>query len=80
MICKFPIPIRSMESLHAVWERTGIKQETKLKVYCCLKVLSCLRKLLWIKWKDRIPDTEVLSKANIPSIYTMLGKEQLLVK
>lgn len=85
----------------SVWERTGIKQETKLKVYRAVVLptllygceawtvyqrhakklnhihLSCLRKLLRIKWQDKIPDTEVLSKANIPSIYTMLAKEQL---
>nr|XP_054755561.1 uncharacterized protein LOC129261526 [Lytechinus pictus] len=31
---------------------------------------TCLRKLLGIKWQDRIPDTEVLTRANLPSIYT----------
>ncbi|KAI0229585.1 hypothetical protein LSAT2_019978, partial [Lamellibrachia satsuma] len=33
---------------------------------------TCLRKLLNIKWQDRIPDTEVLAQAGLPSIYTIL--------
>ncbi|KAJ8359180.1 hypothetical protein SKAU_G00157050 [Synaphobranchus kaupii] len=87
--------------LDSVWERAGIKQETKLKVYQAVILptflygceawivyqryarklnhlhLSCLRKLLRITWQDRIPDTEVLSKANISSIPTLLAKAQL---
>ena len=37
----------------------------------------CLRKLLNIKWQDRIPDTEVLAQADLPSIYTILMQSQL---
>ena len=33
---------------------------------------TCLRKLLDIKWQDKIPDTEFLTRADLPSIYTML--------
>ena len=33
---------------------------------------SCLRKLLKIKWQDRIPDTEVLKRAGMQSIHTLL--------
>ena len=36
-----------------------------------------LRQLLGIKWQDRIPDTEVLTRANLPSINTMLMQTQL---
>ena len=36
---------------------------------------SCLRKLLKIKWQDRIPDTEVLKKAGMQS--TLLKLAQL---
>ena len=36
-----------------------------------------LRKLLGIKWQDRIPDTEVLKRADLPSIYTILMQSQL---
>jgi len=35
--------------------------------------LSCLRRLLCIKWQDKIPDTEVLELAGIPSIHTLLN-------
>ena len=72
-----------------VWERNGIRLDTKLKVYKAVVLpthlyacetwivyqrhakklnhfhLSCLRKLLKIRWQDKIPDTEVLKKANM---------------
>ena len=38
---------------------------------------TCLRRLLNIKWQDRIPDTEVLARADLPSIYTILMQHQL---
>ena len=38
---------------------------------------SCLRKLLKIKWQDRIPDTEVLKKARMQSVHTLLKVAQL---
>ena len=84
-----------------VWERRGIKLQTKLKVYNAVVMpsllyacetwtvysrhyrklnhfhLGCLRKLLKIKWQDHIPDTEVLERANMNSVYTMLRKTQL---
>ena len=37
----------------------------------------CLRKLLKIKWQDRIPDTEVLKRAGIQSVHTLLKLAQL---
>ena len=39
--------------------------------------LDSLRKILQIKWQDKIPDTEVLRLADLPSIHTILGKNQL---
>ena len=39
--------------------------------------MTCLRKILKIKWQDRIPDTEVLQQTNMPSIFTLLRKAQL---
>ena len=72
-----------------VWERNGIRLDTKLKVYKAVVLptllyacetwkvcqrhakklnhfhLSCLRKLLKIRWQDKIPDTEVLEKAKM---------------
>ena len=38
---------------------------------------SCIRKLLKIKWQDRIPDTEVLKRAGMQSIHTLLKLAQL---
>ena len=34
---------------------------------------SCLRKLLKIKWPERIPDTEVLKRAAMQSVHTLLN-------
>lgn len=39
--------------------------------------LNCLRKILQIRWQDRVPDTEVLSRAKLPSVHTMLKSSQL---
>ena len=38
---------------------------------------SCLRKLLKIKWQDRIPDTEVLKRAGMQNVHTLLKSAQL---
>ena len=38
--------------------------------------LSCLRKLLKIKWQDKIPDTEVLKKAGMQSMHTVFKLAQ----
>ena len=38
---------------------------------------SCLRKLLKIKWQDRIPDTEVLKSAGMQNVHTLLKLAQL---
>ena len=34
--------------------------------------LSCLRKILKIRWQDKIPDTEVLKKAKMQSVHALL--------
>nr|VZI16268.1 unnamed protein product [Spirometra erinaceieuropaei] len=39
--------------------------------------LSCLRRILRLKWKDRIPDTDVLERTGILSIYAILRQIQL---
>ena len=39
--------------------------------------LSCLRKILKIRWQDKIPDTEDLKKAKIQSVHTLLKFTQL---
>ena len=85
----------------SVWDRRGIRLDTKLKVYKAVVLptllyacemwtvyqqhakrqnhfcTSCLRKLLKIKWQNRIPDTEVLKRAGMQSVHTRLKLEQL---
>ena len=75
----------------SVWDRCGIRLDTELKLYAdetwtvynrYAKRLnnshtSCLRKLLMIKWQDRIPDTEVLKRARMQSVHTLLKLAQL---
>ena len=81
----------------SIWDRSGIRLDTKLKVYRSLVLptllyacktwtvyqrhakrlnhfhTSCLRKLLKIKWQDRIPDTEVLKRAGMQIVHTEIG-------
>ena len=38
---------------------------------------NCLRIILSIKWQDMVPDTEVLTRAGILSIHTLLQKAQV---
>ena len=39
--------------------------------------MSCLCKLLRIKWQDKVPNTEVLTCMGMPSIHTLLSKVQV---
>nr|VZH92754.1 unnamed protein product [Spirometra erinaceieuropaei] len=39
--------------------------------------LGCLRRILRLNWQDRIPDTDVLERTGILSIYSMLRQMQL---
>ena len=85
----------------SIWDRSGIRLDTKLKVYRSVVLpallyacetlsvyqrhakrmnhfhTSCLGKLLKIKWQDRIPDTEVLKRAGLQSVHTLLKLAQL---
>ena len=85
----------------SIWDRSGIRLDTKVKVYRSVVLptllyacetwtvyqrhakrlnhfhTSCLRKLLKIKWQDRVPDTEVLKRAGMQSIHTLLKLAQL---
>ena len=85
----------------SIWDRSGIRLDTKLKVYRSMVLptllhacetwtvyqrhakrlnhfhTSCLRKLLKIKWQDRIPDKEVLKRAGMQSVHTLLKLAQL---
>ena len=39
--------------------------------------MPCLRKLLRIRWQDKVPNTEVLQRANMESIHAFLKRFQL---
>ena len=39
--------------------------------------LNCFRKLLKVKWQDKVPDTEILEQTGMSSVFTMLPKAQL---
>ena len=71
----------------SIWDRSGIRLVVlPTLLYACKtwKVnqrhakrlnhfhTSCLRKLLKIKWQDRIPDTEDLKRAGMQSVHTLL--------
>ena len=84
-----------------VWDRRGISQDTKPKVYMTVVLtvllhacetwtvysrharklnhfhIKCLRIILSIEWQDMVPDTEVLTRAGIPSIHILLQKAQV---
>ena len=85
----------------SIWARSGIRLNTKLKVYRSVVLptlfyacetwtvylrhakrlnhfhTSCFRRLLKIKWQDRIPDTAVLKRAGMQSVHTLLKLAQL---
>ena len=85
----------------SIWKRSGIRLDTKLKVYRSVVLPTllyacetwtvyqrhakrlnhfhkiCLRKLLKIKWQDRIPDIEVPKRAGMQSIHTLLKLARL---
>ena len=80
-------PVWHSEDRANVWERNGIKIDTKLKVYKAVILptllyacetwtvyqhhakrqpfpLKLIKKVLKIKWQDKIPDTEVLKESS----------------
>ena len=85
----------------SIWDRNGIRLDTKLKVYTSVRLptqlyacetwtvyqrhakrlnhfhTSCLNKVRKIKWQDRIPNTEVLKRAGLQSVHTLLKLAQL---
>jgi hypothetical protein len=49
------------------------KQERRLNNFH----LRCLRRILEISWLDKVPDTEVLSRSGLTTIYTILRQRRL---
>ncbi|XP_052712455.1 uncharacterized protein LOC128186658 [Crassostrea angulata] len=52
---------------------TYSRQERKLNT----SHLRYLRRILGISWQDKVPYTEVLSRANLPSMFTLLRQRRL---
>ena len=52
---------------------TYSKQEKRLNSFH----QRCLRRILNIKWQDKITNMEVLRKAKIPSVFSILGNKRL---
>ena len=84
--CQILFPGKKKEILSQCWflnlppflpltESIAFKMKTWTQVTICH--LNCLRKLLKMKWQDRIPDTEVLKRAGMQSVHTLLKLAQL---
>ena len=39
--------------------------------------LRCLQRILGIKWQDRIPNTDILEQAGLPTIFTLVSQRRL---
>ena len=39
--------------------------------------MRCLRRILGISWEDKVPNTEVLSRANLPTMFTLFRQRRL---
>ena len=52
---------------------TYARQEKRLNSFH----MRCLRRILGISWQDKIPNTEVLAKAGLPSMFTLLRQRRL---
>jgi len=39
--------------------------------------LRCIRRILGTSWKDKVPNTGVLSRASLPSMFTLLRQRRL---
>nr|KAG5686812.1 hypothetical protein BaRGS_032029 [Batillaria attramentaria] len=52
---------------------TYASQEKRLNTFH----LRCLRRLLHIKWQDRVTNIEVLQRAGIPSLFSLLSQRRL---
>ena len=81
-ICRFPLPLGVWEGLRFVIVAWTFLLPFVLNSLptACQKTepfhTSCLRKLLKIKWQDRIPDTELLKRARMQSVHNLLKLAQ----
>lgn len=52
---------------------TYVKQERRLDAFH----MRCVRRILGISWQDRVPNTEVLSRAGLPTMITLIRQRRL---
>ncbi|PFX15670.1 Tyrosine-protein kinase receptor Tie-2 [Stylophora pistillata] len=52
---------------------TYASQEKRLNIFH----MRCLRRILSISWTDKVSNNEVLARANIPSMFTLIRKRRL---
>lgn len=52
---------------------TYARQERRLNTFH----MRSLRRILGISWQDKVPNTEVLSRAGLPSMFTLLRQRRL---
>ena len=52
---------------------TYARQERRLNSFH----MRCLRRILGISWEEKVPNTEVLSRANLPTMFTLLRQRRL---
>ena len=55
-----------------IWT-TYARQERRLNSFH----MRYLRRILGISWEDKVPNTEVLSRANLPTMFTLLRQRRL---
>ena len=63
--------------LICIWDRNSVPTHERHDKRLNHFHLSCLRKLLKIRWQDKIPDIDVLKKARMQSMHTLLKLAQL---
>ena len=52
---------------------TYARQERRLNTFH----IRSLRRIMGLSWQDKVPNTEVLSRAGLPSIFTLLRQRRL---
>ena len=52
---------------------TYMRQEHRLNTFH----MRCLRRILGIKWQNRVSNSDILTRAGIPSIYSLLSQRRL---
>ena len=52
---------------------TYMRQERRLNTFH----MRCLRRLLGLKWQDKVPYSEILARTKVPSMFALLSQRRL---